>query len=50
MKVRKKTPEEMSGLVCLFSVFAEGCRAGTREKEGSVRSDISSLCRSAKTG
>lgn len=42
----------MSGLlqVCLFLVFTVDCWAGTREKEGSVRSSITSLCRSTKTG
>lgn len=44
-RTRKKKPQEMFGLlqVCLFSVFAEGCRADTREREGSSRSSITSL-------
>ncbi len=50
--IQKKEPQEMFGLlqVCLFSVFAEGCRADTREKEGSSRSSITSLCLYTETG
>lgn len=33
--------------VCLFSMFAEGLRADTREKEGS-KSSITSLCSYSK--
>lgn len=42
--IQRTIRDVWSAAVCLFSAFAESCRAGTRNKEGSSRGCITSLC------